>query len=100
MATLEDIREELAVDTDQTHSIITLIERLADEVAQNIGDPAALQEIVDGMRANRQSLADAAQSVPEEGPTPPPEPVLTSPGEETTETTQPAEPADVEGAEG
>lgn len=59
MATIEDLRTELEADTDQVSSVITLIERLADEVQHNLDDPEALQEVVNGMRANRDALAAA-----------------------------------------
>lgn len=65
MAVLDDIRDQVANNGNLINSATTLIRGLADKVAQNINDPAALQQIVDDLRNQDAQLAQAvAENTP------------------------------------
>jgi hypothetical protein len=70
MATLEELQTEVTENTDLTGSVIGLVNGLADqlEAALANNDPAAVQAVVDQMRANNQALADAVAANTEVNP--------------------------------
>jgi len=62
MATLEDIRAEVARNTDVDASAVQLLKALTDKIQQLIdqgADPAALQGLVDELKSNNDKLAAA-----------------------------------------
>ena len=68
MANLEALTAEVAANTDATLSVVTLVDRLADELEAAQNDPAQVQALVDELRANNQSIAAAVSAnTPSEG---------------------------------
>jgi Mg2+ and Co2+ transporter CorA len=61
MAAIEDLQTEVSQNTDLTSSVVRLVDGLADQLEEALAnnDTAAVQAVVDQMRSNNQSLADA-----------------------------------------
>lgn len=59
MADLTAIQAEVTNETTVVASVVKLVNSLADQITAAGTDPAALQAIVDTMRANDTALADA-----------------------------------------
>lgn len=61
MAAIDDLKTEVARNTDVEASAITLLTGLHDQLAAAIaaGDPAAVQAVVDQLKTNTDSLAAA-----------------------------------------
>lgn len=67
MAAIDDLKAEVARDTDVTSSAVTLLQGLHDQLAAAIaaGDPAAIQAVADQLRTNTDALAaSVAQNTP------------------------------------
>ncbi len=61
VAAIEDLQSEVQANTDLTGSVVRLVDGLADQLEEALAnnDTAAVQVVVDQMRSNNQSLADA-----------------------------------------
>jgi hypothetical protein len=61
MAAIDDLQSEVSANTDLTGSVVRLVDGLADQLEQALqnNDTAAVQAVVDQMRSNNQSLAQA-----------------------------------------
>ena len=61
MAAMDDLKAQVARDTDAVSSAITLLKGLHDQLAAAIaaGDPAAIQAVADQLKANTDALAQA-----------------------------------------
>lgn len=63
MANLDDIKAAVAAERDAVTSVATLVQKLADDIAAEIAagaDPQKMQELVDEIKSQADSLAQAA----------------------------------------
>jgi ATP/maltotriose-dependent transcriptional regulator MalT len=94
MANLDDIKAAVAAERDAVTSIATLVQKLADDIAAEIAagaDPQKMQDLVDEIKSQADSLAQAAvvgtsadQSANPPVPTPSPVPDTNTPANPNT----------------
>lgn len=63
MANLDDIKAAVAAERDAVTSVATLVQKLADDIAAEIAagaDPQKMQDLVDEIKSQADSLAQAA----------------------------------------
>lgn len=58
-AQLDALQQQVQTNNTLIGSAITLIQGLADQIAANMNDPAALQQLVDDLRAQDDALSQA-----------------------------------------
>lgn len=80
MTDLSALKDAVAAEHDVGQSAITLLVQLTDLVEANATDPAAIADIVAGVRSDTQALADAVTAnTPEPPAEPPAEPPVEPP---------------------
>ena len=74
MATLQDIQNAVAAETNTVNAVTTLLQSLAAQLKEAMAseDPAALQAVVDSINQNANQLANAVAANTPATPTPAP----------------------------
>lgn len=66
---IDDLKVELAANTDATAAVTQAVDTLLGQIQDNIDDPEELQLVLDGFRANTASIIEAAhRGTPAEAP--------------------------------